>query len=72
VTVAYARVGETARLAVEDDGKGFDSRHVSAGVGLQSMRERVESLGGCMDVDSQVGKGARLVVTLPCADQRET
>jgi signal transduction histidine kinase len=50
---------ENARLAfrVEDDGKGFDSATVPPGSGLQNMRDRLEALGGSLEVRSVQGQG---------------
>ena len=55
------------RLIVEDDGVGFDPFHVDGDehFGLQLMAERVEAGRGRMVVDSQLGKGTRIMVTLP-------
>ncbi len=55
---------------VEDDGKGFDPEAVgkvspSWGVGLRSMRERAEMLGGSLLVDSRLGTGTRVEVRVP-------
>ena len=50
---------------VVDDGVGFDPRDVPAGhIGLQSMRERVASLGGILHIDSAPGRGTRLQAVL--------
>jgi signal transduction histidine kinase len=54
------------RLRVEDDGVGFDPGADYPGhLGLKTMRERVESLGGTLDIDSRAGAGTRLVVRVP-------
>jgi signal transduction histidine kinase len=55
---------------VEDDGEGFDPEAVrkatpSWGVGLRSMRERVEMLGGTLRVDSGPGAGTRAELRVP-------
>ena len=55
---------------VEDDGEGFDPEAVgkatpSWGVGLRSMRERAEMLGGSLRVDSRAGVGTRVEVRMP-------
>ncbi|HWI46569.1 MAG TPA: PAS domain S-box protein [Rubrobacter sp.] len=63
VTLAV-RDGEVLGL-VEDDGEGFDPEAVqeatpSWGVGLRSMRERAEMLGGSVRVDSEPGAGTKV------------
>ncbi|MEN6506561.1 MAG: PAS domain S-box protein [Planctomycetaceae bacterium] len=58
-------------LAVEDRGAGFDAtllqtgEQEETGFGLFSIRERIEALGGAMDVISRPGHGTRVVVTAP-------
>jgi signal transduction histidine kinase len=55
---------DTVRLRVEDDGSGFvDTRH--SGFGLLGIRERVEQLGGRVDVTSPPGRGVVMSVVLP-------
>ena len=52
-TVRLVVTPERVRLTVEDDGRGFDpSRVTGEGQGLVGMRERVEMLGGSLDVRS--------------------
>ena len=61
-------VGEPSEvtLTVGDDGKGFVVDGVaSAGLGLISMRERVESVGGVLEVQPTLASGTRLRVTVP-------
>ena len=55
---------------VEDDGGGFDPEAVgkagpSWGVGLRSMRERAQMLGGKLVVASRPGAGTRVEVRVP-------
>lgn len=57
-------------LTVSDDGKGFDPTKVSpAGraphFGLPQMRERLLELSGTLDINSEVGRGTKLVINLP-------
>ncbi len=53
----------TARLVVRDDGLGeADSRR---GSGLVGMADRVQALGGAIQVDSRPGHGTRLSVEVP-------
>src|ERR1700674_3732258 len=53
---------EDANLAfsVQDDGKGFDPMTVPQGSGLQNMRDRVEALGGSLEVRSVPGQGTAI------------
>ncbi|PPF83081.1 two-component sensor histidine kinase [Pseudoclavibacter sp. RFBJ3] len=66
-------------FAVADDGRGFDaSTHEQAGgansdsFGLVATRERVQQLGGSLDVTSSVGQGTTLTVTLPTLPREGT
>jgi len=60
-------------LAVMDDGSGFDPIRLTEafdhGFGLASMRERVEQIGGTLEVNTAPGMGTRVVVQL---QQEET
>jgi signal transduction histidine kinase len=51
-------------LIVEDDGVGFDMRRVEKGVGLDSMRERLEAIGGQLSISSDNLRGARVMATV--------
>jgi len=55
------------RVSVDDNGKGFDPDSVqqSNSLGLKLIRERAEMLGGSFEVDSAVGKGARILFAVP-------
>ena len=52
------------RLMVQDNGKGFEAER-PRGFGLLGMRERTESLGGSLQVDTDVGQGVRIIVNIP-------
>jgi len=58
---------ERVRVSVEDNGRGFDPEAVQQGssLGLKLIRERVEMLGGSFEMDSAVGKGARISFAVP-------
>jgi signal transduction histidine kinase len=55
------------RLEIADDGIGLPENH-SAGIGLISMRERAEEVGGDLLIESSPGQGTRLVADLPLVD----
>jgi signal transduction histidine kinase len=60
-----SRNGEL-KLEISDDGVGFHPGGEFPGhLGLRSMRERAERLGGAFAVESAPGKGARLRIHLP-------
>jgi PAS domain S-box-containing protein len=52
-------------LEVSDDGRGFDPGSARAGIGLSAMRERVEELGGEIEISSRPGKGTEVTVRVP-------
>ena len=54
------------RLELRDDGDGFKVKDRHDGVGLTGMRERVEQMGGELEITSSRGKGTNIVVVLPC------
>jgi PAS domain S-box-containing protein len=64
------------QLAVEDDGQGFDTAALLArqgqngGLGLLGVRERLDSLGGRLEISAQPGRGTRLVGRIPVADRQ--
>ena len=53
-------------LVIADNGAGFDVNSLSGqGLGLTSIRERLEPLGGMLKIRSGLGAGTRLEVTVP-------
>jgi signal transduction histidine kinase len=67
------RVDEWVQVTVEDDGRGWDPASLPKAdrphFGLQTMRERAESLGGTLDIDTAPGRGARIAARVPAAKQ---
>jgi signal transduction histidine kinase len=53
-------VGDALYLDVSDDGVGFDPVGAARGIGLQSMKDRIEALGGSLEVRSAPGRGTRV------------
>ncbi len=61
---------ELVRVSVEDDGSGFELTEALASpdadrLGLATMRERVEMLGGQIHFDSGLGRGTKISFELP-------
>jgi signal transduction histidine kinase len=68
VRVRLQADGDTVRLSIRDDGKGFDPQRVPHGRhGLLGMRVRVESHGGRLQVSSAPGAGTTIAASLPSA-----
>jgi signal transduction histidine kinase len=67
-SVLVERRDGAVRLVIEDDGRGFDAGAINRGdghLGLYSIRERAELLGGTLTIESAPGQGASLFVELP-------
>ena len=65
VEVGLRTDDEAILIEVADDGRGFDPGSARAGVGLSGMRERVEALGGKIEVRSCPGEGTKVTVRVP-------
>jgi signal transduction histidine kinase len=63
VSLLVTQVGDGLRVEVSDDGIG--GADMSHGSGLRGLADRVEALGGRLDVESPGGKGTRLVGRMP-------
>lgn len=62
------RVREDAgqvRVEVIDDGRGFDVGTVERGAGLTNMEDRLDALGGKLQIESTLGVGTTLHATVP-------
>ena len=64
IMVQIIREADCISFTVHDDGCGFDTAVATEGMGLQSIRTRVVSLGGEMQIDSTVGEGTEINVEL--------
>jgi signal transduction histidine kinase len=53
------------RVGVEDSGAGFSVENSRQGFGLLALRERLEKLGGGLDIGSVMGAGTRAVASVP-------
>jgi PAS domain S-box-containing protein len=68
VEVGLRTDDEAILLEVADDGRGFDPGSAGAGIGLSAMRERVDELGGEIEVSSRPGNGTEVTVRVPSGD----
>jgi two-component system NarL family sensor kinase len=66
VTVRLLVTPEEVRLVVMDDGRGFDPSSVAAQRhGIIGMKERADTVGGLLEVESAANEGTRLEVAVP-------
>lgn len=73
VKVQVDMTENNVRITVDDNGKGFDVETLDekSNLGLKVIRDRVEMLGGYMEVDSVSGQGTRVTFQLPAASNAE-
>lgn len=67
VDVTMSFKDSSVEFCIIDDGVGFDAGQQHDGMGLDSMRERVESLKGDFSLQSEIGHGTKVCVILPIA-----
>jgi signal transduction histidine kinase len=80
--VTLRRAGDETEMVVSDDGVGFDPSAAEpragrpGGFGLFSIRQRLDQLGGRLEIDSAPGRGSRFTIRTPigspCAGRGET
>ena len=56
---------EVLQVMIADDGCGFDMQQKAKGMGFRSMRERISSIRGTLQVQSAPGQGTRLIIQIP-------
>jgi PAS domain S-box-containing protein len=71
IKVSLLREDKDIKIIIEDDGIGFDASvatkqvHPHGGFGLFSIQERMADMGGLLEIESQPGQGARIILTAP-------
>lgn len=69
VDLVLSRTASVVNLEVRDDGIGFDPLGSFPGhLGLRSMRERVSTLGGRLQIESAPGQGTYLLAQVPIGE----
>lgn len=74
VTVRLETLQDRLVARVEDDGVGFDPAKANwkggqkAGFGLFNIQERLDYLGGSLEIDSAPGRGTRTTLTVPLVE----
>lgn len=71
--VRFQQIDGGLHAVVKDDGNGFDAGETAStkageSMGLLSMRERAELLGGSLTVQSSPGGGCEIVLRIPSTE----
>ncbi|MGN6816104.1 MAG: GAF domain-containing sensor histidine kinase, partial [Solirubrobacterales bacterium] len=69
VTVTAKETDGEIEIVIRDDGSGFDPTATTGGRGLAGMRERIELLGGEIEVSSEPGRGTEIVARVPLQER---
>ena len=74
VDVTLNSTAQQLELTIQDNGRGFDPNHTSLGrLGLIIMKERVDNIGGVMEIISHEGQGTLIkVVWVVAADEGQS
>ena len=71
--VRFEQDEQWAMVTIEDDGCGFDLATVQVRqgqrFGIATMRERVEGVGGSLEIDTTAGRGTKVIVRLPTSSE---
>lgn len=69
VSIALDRDARGVHLVISDDGAGANQWQAVSGLGLVGMRERVEALGGSLEIMSKSGHGFLIAVAIPVTEK---
>jgi len=64
IDVTISEKNKVIRIAIEDNGKGFNQNEIVEGNGLNNMKKRARDLGVKLEVTSALGEGTAVVLTL--------
>ena len=65
VEIQLNYIDNQLNILFEDDGKGFDPKQNSDGIGLRNIKSRIENLNGVLSIDSALNKGSVYNLILP-------
>ena len=71
VDLLFESEGDHVRIIVLDNGVGFDQKKGKRGIGLKNINSRLEKLKGTYDIQSKIGQGTKVIVTIPCIMEEE-
>jgi signal transduction histidine kinase len=65
VSLVFNYFDENLKLAIKDDGIGFDLKGKNKGIGLTNIKSRIKALNGNVDIKSSQGKGTEIIIEIP-------
>ncbi|HNJ28352.1 MAG TPA: PAS domain S-box protein [Ferruginibacter sp.] len=65
IEVQVSLTADAVRMRTFDNGRGFDTRKASKGIGLNNIRNRAESFAGKFILNSAPGMGCEIIVEIP-------
>ncbi len=63
--IKISKSGINRWIKIQDNGAGFDVNQKSSGSGMTNLKKRMETIGGTFDIQSSLGKGTRIKLSLP-------
>ena len=66
-TINISQFDNILNIIIEDDGKGFNCKKINLknGMGLNSIKTRIEHLNGTFDIDTTINKGTNIILNIP-------
>ena len=65
ISIVLSQNDNSFQLVIKDNGKGFDLKTVKSGIGLTSIRNRVEAFSGSLNITTSPGMGCCIEILLP-------
>ena len=62
--ITFQRDNDKIRILIQDDGVGFDVKLKRSGIGHNNMNSRIKSLGGTIQITSELGKGTTIEIII--------
>ena len=69
--LSVSAVNSHLSFEITDDGRGFDPAATANGTGLQGMADRLEALGGCIEIRSRPGQGTTIAGSIPVSGRED-
>lgn len=65
VEISLQKIGNSLEMKISDNGIGFDPTLQTSSNGLKNMKARAKSINGNLEIQSEIGKGTNILLTLP-------